>query len=158
MTLLTPYKDLRICLCKAQVPGNQEIASHPSVTSGAVRCMFLKRHKEGWPFPAASRKVLGHCWWVRERAEGSSRSFVSKSLQRAPATAFQLFTATGKAEVRAWLPGGTTHLLHFQGWTDCSLGHHRSPHLPLPRPRYPGPDPKCINSESKHCLQFGKSN
>lgn len=112
MTLLTPYKDLSIC--EAQVPGNQELASHPLVTSGAVRCMFLKRHKEAWPFPAAGRKVLGHCWWVRGRAEGSSRSFVSKSLQRAPATAFQLSIATRKAEVRAWLLGETTHLLHFQ--------------------------------------------
>lgn len=60
VALLTPYKDLRMCLCKkAWLPGNQEIASHPSVASRAVRCVFLKRHKEAQLFPAATRSLEG---------------------------------------------------------------------------------------------------
>lgn len=60
MALLMPYKDLRMCLCKkARLPVNQEIASHPSVVSRAVRGMLLERHKEAQKFPAASRFLKG---------------------------------------------------------------------------------------------------
>lgn len=50
--------------------------------------------------------------------KATSWPFVSTSLQLAVRPPSELSIATRKAEVRTWLPGRTTHLLHFLGWTD----------------------------------------